>query len=80
MSKAKRSDGDVSIRASVKADEMHVKVPARTRIVFRGDGRVVTRRVGIPPSGAVAGGSYRDVKVTTDIASSSAVTRPPKRR
>jgi hypothetical protein len=79
MSKEPREE-DVSISASVYADEMHVKVPARTRVTFVGDGRVVTRRVGIPPTGAVAGATYRNAKVATDITSRLVVTRPPRRK
>lgn len=76
---AQERPADVSITASVRATELRARSPSRVRVTFRGKGRVVTRRVGLPPTGAVPGVTHRNVTITTTIEARARAERPEAR-
>src|SRR5690606_28079221 len=58
---------DVTISASARAGELRSGVPMTTRVTFHGKGSIVTRRLGVPPTGAEPGVTYRAVDISTNI-------------
>ena len=69
---ANPDDEVVSITAAARGRELRVENRPRTRIMTKGEGRVATRRTGLPPTGAEPGVAYPDVDVSVDIASDPA--------
>lgn len=69
----RRSEVVVAIRASSRVRELRVEHGPPVRITTTGRGRVTTRRIGIPPTGAEPGMTYCDVELAVGI-----VSRPPE--
>ena len=63
------ADEIVGIRASARIRELRVDRTASTQVETTGRGQVVTRRDGLPPTGAEEGVTYRDVAVSVAITS-----------
>ena len=77
MSRDEGEPAMIGVGATVRAEELLVEAPPRTRVRVRPTGAIETTRRGVPPTGTQAGRTYRHIEIRVGITASR---RTPRRR